>query len=367
VLWAVAACTPMPHREPSPSPSPPPAQVQPRHDVEYWRAKFDAAAPGLDREAQRLSTSDDSSDFYTLAYTLDAFAGMFEATGEAAYADRALRYAENMVASARPSTSLTTSEFDDDYLGWTSQDRDVRGEEVALYESYAWRYVTRLLRVLHDSPLYAEPDYRERYDRLLAFTERNIFDKWYSRGPGLYIYRSRTHMAAHWAYIALDLSVLTTDDHRRARYLEVVHDIDDALPGYPSSLRGQLRHNDADPAAYWWSARWGRYDGEAQDVAHGNGVIAYVVEARDLDAGWSAKELAGFTRTLTSFVLGHGGAYPGDVDGTGEGNGWIADGFVKLGRYDPAVQAVLEDYSVQNEQYYAAMAVNAHILQDRSA
>ena len=50
--------------------------------------------------------------------------------------------------------------------------------------------------------------------------------------------------------------------------------------------------------------------------------------------GWSAAEIASFSRTLTSFVLGDNRHNPQFVDGSGKGNGWIADGFVKLGRYD---------------------------------
>ncbi len=61
-------------------------------------------------------------------------------------------------------------------------------------------------------------------------------------------------------------------------------------------------------------------------------------------------------------ATGPEGDYPKYVDGSGLGNGWIADGFVKLGRYAPTVQAVLEDYSVQNSQYSAAMALNTNIL-----
>ncbi|MGH3998497.1 MAG: hypothetical protein ACRDTJ_13665 [Pseudonocardiaceae bacterium] len=328
----------------------------------HWQALFDETADAAGEQSRRLSRSTDSYDFYNMSYYVDANVSMFEATGETKYADVALELAENMVASARPSSSISTSEFQDRYLGWTSREPDVRGREVPLFESYAWRYVTRLLRVLRTSPLYANGTYRDRYQKLLAFTETNMFEKWYSRGAENFIYRSRVHMAAHWAYISLDLSHLTTDEARRARYREVVDNIDNSLPNHPSSLRGQLRTSYTDPMAFWWSDVWGEMTGSGQDIAHGNGVISYVVESRDLNAGWTADELDRFSRTLTSFVLDLEGDYRKYVDGSGRGNGWIADGFVKLGRYDPAVQAVLEDYGVQNSQYHAAMALNANIL-----
>jgi hypothetical protein len=64
-------------------------------------------------------------------------------------------------------------------------------------------------------------------------------------------------------------------------------------------------------------------------------------------------------------VIGTNGKYPEYVDGSGSGNGWLADGFVKLGRYDERVQLKLQDYGVQNAQFYSAMAVNAKILTRR--
>jgi hypothetical protein len=350
----IASCAPAPDGAATPVRS---GSVLP---VAHWRALFDADAPEIDAQAQRLSRSPDSSDFYPLAYPIDGMAGMFEATGDLDYARRALSYAENMIASARPSAALPSSSFADGFLGWVA--RDNAGDETPLYESYAWRYVTRLLRVLRPNLGAAPPAMRASYDRVLAFTERNIVDKWLARGPDAHIYRSRTHMAAHWASIALDVSVLTADPNRRAQCLEIVHAIDDHLPNYPSSLRGQLRPHRADPGAYWWSDVWGETAGHGQDVGHGNGVIAYVVEARDLGAGWSRDELLRFARTLTGIVLRPGTDHPRYVDGTGRGNGWIADGFVKLGRYSPAVQLDLQDYDVQNSQYYAAMAVNAKLL-----
>jgi hypothetical protein len=50
------------------------------------------------------------------------------------------------------------------------------------------------------------------------------------------------------------------------------------------------------------------------------------------------------------------------VDGAGDGTGWFSDGFVKLGRYDAALQARLERHQPANGQFYAALALNAAIL-----
>jgi hypothetical protein len=155
---------------------------------------------------------------------------------------------------------------------------------------------------------------------------------------------------------------LTADQARRSRCLEIVHNIDRHLPNYQSSLHAQLHPDPRDPNAYWWNDVWGSTQRPGQDVSHGNGVVAYVVEAHDLLGDWTTEDVRRLSRTLTDYVVGTSTRHPAYVDGSGRGNGWIADGWVKLGRYDPAVQALLQTYGVQNSQYYAAMAVNAHIL-----
>ena len=65
---------------------------------------------------------------------------------------------------------------------------------------------------------------------------------------------------------------------------------------------------------------------------------------------------------LTRVIWPGGTTYRNYVDGTGADNGWFSDGFVKLGRYDAAVQRRLEQHQVVNDQFAANMALNARIL-----
>lgn len=331
--------------------------------VEHWQERFDADADILYQRSLDESESADSWDYYQLAYGIDAYTAMYQATGETRYLDTALELIDNMVEDARPSSSIGTSQYRDRYLGWTSERGDVRGEEVPLFESYNWRYVTRTLRVMRQTPaIYDDPSYRAQYERLLDFTEVNIFEKWYARGADETIYRNRAHMAAHWAYIAVDLFRLTADEARRGRYQEVFGNIDRNLPNYSSSLRDQLQITGSGPPAYFWSAVWGGSQRPRQDVSHGNGVIAYVVEAHELGSEWTETDMALFSATLTELILRDGGTSAEYVDGTGDGRGGFADGFVKLGRFDPAVQIRLQEHGVQNAHYYAGMALNATVL-----
>ncbi|MEU7907673.1 hypothetical protein [Actinoplanes sp. NPDC049118] len=331
--------------------------------VSHWTALFEQSWNYQYRTGLPMSRSTDSWDHYDLSYSLDACIAMFRATADRRYLDRALEFVENVAGSAAVSSSLADSQFKDDYLGWASSASGQDGDEVPLYESYFWRYATTLLVTMRDSPtVYADPGYRARHDRLLHFAEVNIFDKWHSRGPAENIYRERTHMAAHWALIALNLSRITADPARRARYDQVVDNVDQHVPGTSSGLRSQLRRNPAEPTAYFWSDVWGSARRPGQDVSHGNGVMAYVVEARDRGRFWTAADMAAFSALLTKVIWPRATTYREFVDGTGADNGWFSDGFVKLGRFDPAVQRRLEDHRVVNDQFAANMAFNAWVL-----
>ncbi|GID94613.1 hypothetical protein ACFQFC_13220 [Amorphoplanes digitatis] len=332
-------------------------------NVAHWTGVFEQSWDYQYRTSLPMSRSTDSWSHYDLSYSLDSCVAMFRATGALRYLDRALEYVENVAASAVVSSSLRGSQFKDDYLGWASSASGQGGDEIPLYESYFWRYATALLVAMREVPeVYGDPGYLERHDRLLRFAEEHIFDKWYSRGAGPNIYRERTHMASHWALIALNLSQITADPARRARYDQVVANVDQHVPGTRSGLRPQLRRNPVEATAYFWSDVWGSARRPGQDVSHGNGVMAYIVEARDRGRFWTGADMAAFSALLTKVIWPGATTYREFVDGTGADNGWFSDGFVKLGRFDPAVQRRLEDHRVVNDQFAANMAFNARVL-----
>ncbi|MBM2623295.1 hypothetical protein JIG36_48140 [Actinoplanes sp. LDG1-06] len=317
--------------------------------VSYWAGVF---LRGWNYQAEvglPMTRSGDSWDHYNVSYTLDSLVAMFRATGERRYLDRALQFTENVVGTAKAVRG--------GYLGWTSAQEG--NTEVPLYESYFWRYGSALLVAMKEKDL---ADYRTRYNRLLSFTEKHVFEKWYSRGPDETLYRERTHMTAHWGLIALNLAQVTGDATRRQRYRTVVADVDRHVPGYGGGLKQQMRRNPVESTAYFWSDVWGSGQRPGQDVSHGNGVMAYVVEARDRGTTWTKADMAAFARLLTRVVWPGGTTYRAYVDGTGTDNGWFSDGFVKLGRFDPGVQQRLESHRVVNDQFAANMALNARIL-----
>ncbi len=335
--------------------------------VEEWESRFLGVWNAVHPTYVALSSNANSWDYYNLAYGVDGMVAMFEATGKTTYLDRGLTYVHNMIDDAVPSWSLPNSQFQDNYLAWGAWGNGANGGEYPLYESYCWRYVTNMLVAMRNNPaVYGSPTYRQQYDEILAFTKANIFNKWMSRGPNAYVYRSRTHMASHWALIALDLWLLTSDPVERARYKTVVDNINRHLPNYPSSLRRQMIANASNPAAYFWSDVWNSFAVPGQDVSHGNAVITYIVAARAAGVEWTDADIRSLSHTLLDEVwlsTPTGTRYAAYVDGSGAGNGWFSDGFIKLGRHDVTIQLRLQTHTVgRGVQLYGHGALNAKLL-----
>jgi hypothetical protein len=351
--------------KPMPVDSPPPRGSVTLLPVSHWQDVYEQGWAFELKDSLAQTTSGDSWDHYNVSYVVDANVAIFRATGETRYLDRALTYVENVVNSAKPSTSFAQSQFRDRYRGWVSNrsDLDHPGDEIPLYESYFWRYATALLVAMkNSSKVSTDADYHARYEKLRNFAEVDVFDKWFSRGPEANIYRERTHLASHWSLIALNLAQVTTDPARVARYNQVIDNIDLHLPDVDSSLRRQMRRSPADPHAYFWSDEWGSAKRPGQDVSHGNGVMAYVTEAADNGRNWAQADMAAFSMLLTRVIWPGGRTYRAFVDGTGSDNGWFSDGFVKLGRFDAMTQKRLETHLVVNGQFAANMALNAKML-----
>lgn len=327
----------------TPRPTATPGQVSP--DLAWWVAQFDAVADTEHAKWYNVwANSGDSQRYYDLGYAVDGFTAMHWATGQRRYLDRALGYIEAVIADARLSSTLPTSQYHDEYLGWLGDpyytDLIV---EYPLFESILWRYVTDVLRVIKDDPALMA-DYGTRYAAILAFTERNIWDKWYNRGTSN-IYRVRTHMAAHWAYIALNLETLTASSIRAAQCRTVRARID-------ADLRAQLVSNGT---AYTWSDEWGQYPPlSVQDAGHGNHTVSYIVRATEMGTFWTEADLRLLAGTVWDFWNGDTAAprWMFNVDGSGgldkfqvQGDGWI-----KTARADPALLALYATYAAQRAE-----------------
>jgi hypothetical protein len=349
--------------------------------VKEWISRFNHEFEQKKAEWDSLSRSTESRGYYTLGYWIDAFTAMYETTGEKEYLRHTLTYVRSVISLAEPAP-----QFGDGYLGWKSTYRDEH-REVPLYESCMWRYVTKILRMIKETPdLYNDPDFRDFFRDVLPFTEKHIWEKWYNRGRDqAYIYRNRTHIASHWAFIALNMLKISTDETKKDQYRQVLAKINEDLRKnlYPA------RHN---PDAHFWRATWDPDDigdpyeagtGEVQDVSHGNHVISYVTECFEQGVSWSSEDITKFGNTLKNIVWDSSKCDFFDfVDGTyGKVDEWEhpgrrqSDGWVKLGRFDREIQQIYEQYIKDNPtaatfadqaaQLYANMALNEKKLNER--
>jgi len=329
-----------------------------------WKALFDQRFNSQMHSLwEGYSTCNDSYYYYHLGYGIDALTAMYEATDLTSYLDEALIYVNNVIDDA-----VSAPQYHDGYLGWLSLTETVN-QEVPLYESCMWRYVTRLLQVMKDSGLSTNPTYSAQYNEILAFTEANMWDKWYHRGTNQqYIYRSRTHMASHWAYIALNLYTLTTDTGKKPEYQAVYQNIN-------NDMRDVLQN--VSPNAYFWNSTWyGVTPAYVQDVSHGNHMLSYILECYRRGIFWTSQDVVKFANTLKEICWNPTTHEFADyVDGTyGPVGGWDntgrfqADGWVKLGRYIYDIFKIHEDFLDNNPnpnhasqlgQFYANMLLDS--------
>jgi len=330
----------------------------------YWKGRFDSVSAGEYSIALGKSQTADSFQYYNMSYYVDAFVSMFEATGNTSlYLDKVLTLVNNMINDSQLSSSMPGSQFHDGYRGWITSDEGL-GNEQALDEFFVWRHVTRLLLAMrNNATVFANPTYKSQYDTILAFTEVNIWDKWYARGPNTWMYRSVTHISCHIAIIAVHLRQMTLNTTRQQRCDTIRSNIESiGLPGYlPDNMRSKITASlgRALAGAYSWNSLWNNTSRPGQDVDHGAAVIYFLCEMIDYNTGvWNQTDVDRFQKTLTQLIMPPIAAY---VDGTGgPSTGWLVDGWVKLGRFSVPAQQALDVWThALGAQYFGAMCVNA--------
>ena len=232
-----------------------------------------------------------------------------------------------------------------------------------LFESYGWRFIARLLYLMRDQRGYEAP-----YAKLLAFTETNIWDKWYARGVTTNMYRVNTHMASHWAYIGLFLGGYPAAA-RRTQCMTVASNIShQGMPNHQGrSLRTQLIDSPVLAGASFWNTDWGSTSRPGSDVNHGEAVVNFCVEAHQLGVpAWTAADMTRLVKLLSGVIWPRSGGGAGYVDGSGTGNGWF-HGYAKLGRFDVALHKRLEGHATGNNSIWhiGNMAASARRLRGK--
>ena len=218
---------------------------------------------------------------------------------------------DNVINTAVASKHILNNQspFRDIYKGWTSSAKNsTLNEEVILYEGYSFFYVTQFLFLLQKSGwVNRSPENADWWKKTLSFLEQNIWTKWLTRS-GItyknnyrYFLRGRTHMASHWAGIAMYLKSMTADSLIKNQCNKLQQD-------YDLLLKRNLKSNPSFPAAYYWNSTYddtGNTDavetspGVIQDVSHGNHVLSYIIAAYEMgDKNWSREDIDKLCNTL---------------------------------------------------------------------
>jgi hypothetical protein len=338
-------------------------------------------------------------------YCLNGPLNMYEATGNRAYLSRVLEYAEDLMATAVPTSQLTSAHASAvgcwawtsggktacsgstyqsrsdaaSYKGWHAwglpNEPSVNGGEYPLYEGQVWRLITGALVAMKEDPAtFSDAAYRARFETILAFTKQHVWNKWVARGMSN-MYRVNTHMTSHWAHIGLHLWLLSdASDARRAEYRTVSDNI--SHRGIPSgissswtgrSFRTQVVPNAWDSLAY--DIKWNWDDPvSSSNVVYANQVLRFIQDSyeRDPQTIWTKADLDKFRRTLMSHIwtqTSTGWRLSDRVDGSGDGAGLISWGWARLGAYDAAIQKRFESHTVgRNVEMYGVGAYNASRL-----
>lgn len=311
-----------------------------------------------------LSVLKNVADLQPLSYGLDAVLAMFETTDSTSYLDDAITFTANVTNRAQVTGEIPAnrSVFKDTYRGWiekaSGRDTSIHNREIVLSEVYFFQYVTRLLKDIHDHPsLYKLNKYHQFYLQTLDFVETNIWDKWEKRGSRIrknkyaYLLLNRTHMASHWAYIAAELSFLTTNEDGKTDYLNFVE-----------LYNNSLEKNFIKYAKYIkWNSTWdynefglkNRFNNITQDVSHANLVVSYIVEANNLGLWKDQDAIRRLINTVKDVLWDaqnclfrdniNGTLFESNHEGLSVGS-FQADGFVKLTRYDSSLFNIYEKF-----------------------
>lgn len=314
-----------------------------------------------------LSSSGNSYNFMELRGTLGALNTLISKTGDERLINQAIILIDNIINTAQVSKRIPRSKFKykDDYLGWIATQTNNRNEgvqyqEVPLFESYLFLYITQFLYLLKENNWFEKSlNNRLWWHKALAFIETNEWEKWYERSYRVQhkyyriFLRGRTHMGAHWAGIAMYLKEITSDWEVREQCIEV-------QAQYDLLLKRNLKPNPKFTSAYIWNSTYDNIAGTdamktkpstVQDVSHGNHVINYIVSAFQLDdTCWSLGDIHKLCNTLKYVVYDKNtNSFNDKIDGTqnpsrpGWGN-FIADGWIKLAAYDTAVAQLFKNF-----------------------
>ncbi len=292
-------------------------------------------------------------EHYYMAWGFEGVLDAWRASGDNDYLDNMIVILEEVISNAQ-----TINIDGTDYQGW----EDLKwGSSIGqpLWESYLWRYVATMLRIMSQSPTLLSTDngamtgttYQDNYDTFLTFIEFNIWEKWVDVGWSK-LYRRNTHMASHWARMGMELHIITATPAYKTVFDNISFDglPLSADPSHPEVAGGNLRDQlYSNGTAKSWYSDWNE-NNTVQDTDHATDIANFWAEATTNDYYWTETFMDSIVDTFTNEIWtgNNPPTWKFRVDGTGSDGAQVDQGeWINVARFDQTLQTRLEG------QYYS--------------
>jgi len=301
---------------------------------------------------------------------------MFLTTGEKKYLNYNLQVVRNLKAS-----SVETVEHGQEIMKWfwpvnrkNGIQEKLAGKEVMLYEGYLLRYVAKFMSILDKNKHIMS---KKERDVVFNFVKIN-FDKLYNRSIVKYndyslFFRTRTHIASHWATIALFLN-----DNSRIKkdkkYIKIIKLFDE-------QLRVNLKIKKIKLNEYFqWNSNWEnsftslqktKETPRIQDVSHGNQVVDYILESHKVGSEeWTIEDVNRLINTVKLKIFDEENiTFYDKIDGSNfdsenrlKNTGWKQSaGWMKLSLYDNELLNIYRKWYMHNSKFLDKTYFNLQI------
>jgi hypothetical protein len=317
--------------------------------MDNLKAVYDAEYMVNQASLDAMAASNDGETYYTFQYILAATLGMYQATLDVTYLERALTWAETMIAHATIVDYFNR-------LNWSGTYASVHAPVPIAYQLEDYQGSTELARlgaiIKVDAGLNAV--YGARADVVLLFVKNNIVEKWLTDYNSLAWVNTQIADYGHLLNdkVVLLMSILSN--------LKIAGDnsYNVLLTNCANSLAARFQAYTGDSIVWDLGLFWNApspSDALTIDTSHGNRYPAAIMDCIAAGIIFDASYILGLSNLLkniiwdgvilspqfTNFVDGTNAIFPADSgDRPPWGNGLIYSGWVRLGEGNADVRAI---------------------------
>ena len=340
------------------------AQLKTEFEIAY-------AHSGGRSEMLQYSLSDGSQQqYYYMNWNLTGAISAWQATGDIAYFNDAKQVVDNTISNTK-----NISINGESYLGWPEPNHPTGFE---LWDLMYWKEVATFLRIVHQSPSFIGSQ-RAWFDSVVAFTERNIWDRYVAKAEDGNLYSYEPDGTSHSARIAMELYIITG----KQKYKTFFENASFRGCACPETMKGNsirdqiFDNNSVVPVANNISWTWGQTTtGQVPDVPHMTAVVQFIALAAENDMYWNqgsnSDDIEKWVSTFNNVVWTEDSPSKGSfyIDGSGRMDNYALSQGAQaiLGRFDSDFQVRMEnnilDHVWNKSMIAGLLLLNRKILND---